>query len=115
MPNSRALQDEQLAPGLARVEPGLLQRDADPAARRVGLARRRRRRRRARCPTVIDSSVVSIRTVVDLPAPFGPEEAEHLAGLDPQVDAAHGLDVAASAGVVLDEAFGFNSGHGSRG
>ena len=31
------LQDEQLAAGLARVEPGLLQRDADPAARLVGV------------------------------------------------------------------------------
>ena len=54
------LQDEQLAPGLARVEPGLLQRDADLAARRVGVARRRRRRRRCALPDVIDSSVVSI-------------------------------------------------------
>ena len=39
------VQDEQLAAGLARVEAGLLQRDADPPAHAVGVARRRRRRR----------------------------------------------------------------------
>ena len=90
------LQDEQLAPGLARVEPGLLQRDADPVGARRPGRRPRRRPRRARVPDVIDSSVVSIFTVVDLPAPFGPEEPEDLAGRDAQIDAAHGLDDAGS-------------------
>ena len=37
-------------------------------------------------PDVGGSSVVSMCTAVDLPAPFGPEEAVDLAGLDAQVD-----------------------------
>ena len=37
-------------------------------------------------PDVGGSSVVSIRTVVDLPAPLGPEEAVDLAGVDMEVD-----------------------------
>ena len=37
-PEQAGLQDQQLAPVLARVEPGLLQRDADPLAHRVGVA-----------------------------------------------------------------------------
>ena len=41
-------------------------------------------------PEVGGSSVVSMWTVVDLPAPFGPEEAVHLAGGDADVDAVHG-------------------------
>ena len=57
-------------------------------------------------PDVIVSSVVSIFTVVDLPAPFGPEEAEHLARLDAQVDAAHRLDLLVAVRVALDERFG---------
>ena len=73
-PNSRACRTSSSRPGLARVEPGLLQRDADPVAHRVGVARRRPPRRRARVPEVIESSVVSIFTVVDLPAPFGPRK-----------------------------------------
>ena len=79
-PNSRRLQDQQLAAGLARVEPGLLQRDADPRAHRVGVARRRRRRRRARCPDVIVSSVVSILHGRRLAGAVRAEEAEDLAG-----------------------------------
>ena len=85
------LQDQQLAPGLARVEPGLLQRHADPAPRLVGIARnvhaghersaggdreqRRQHPHRRR-----------------LAGAVRPEEAEHLAGLDPQVDASNRLD-----------------------
>ena len=74
-------------------------------ARRVGLAGDVHARD-ARLPEVIDSSVVSIFTVVDLPAPFGPEEAEHLALLDPQVDPAHRLDIA----VVLDQSARLDGG-----
>ena len=43
-------------------------------------------------PPVGTIVVVSIPIVVDLPAPFGPDEAEHLAALDLEVDALHGLD-----------------------
>ncbi|CAM5581341.1 hypothetical protein SFUMM280S_00662 [Streptomyces fumanus] len=43
-------------------------------------------------PPVGGSSVVSIRRVVVLPAPVGPEEAEDLPLAHGQVDAAHGLD-----------------------
>ena len=66
-------------------------------------------------PAVIESSVVSIFTVVDLPAPLGPRKPNTSPACDPQVDAAHGLDHAGLVRVVLDEALGFNSGHGSRG
>ena len=38
----------------------------------------------------------------------GPEEAEDLAGLDPQVDAAHRLDDARPAAVVLDQPLGLH-------
>ena len=44
-------------------------------------------------PSVGGSSVVSMCTVVDLPAPFGPEEAVDLAFGDDEVDAVHGADV----------------------
>ena len=44
-PNSRPCRTSSSRPGLARVEAGLLQRDADPAAGAVGVARRRRRPR----------------------------------------------------------------------
>jgi hypothetical protein len=57
-------------------------------------------------------SVVNIRTVVDLPAPFGPEEAEDLAALDLQVDATHRFDRTTAVAVVLDELLGFHrQGH----
>ena len=59
-------------------------------------------------PDVIVISVVNILTVVDLPAPFGPEEAEDLPGRDLEVDAAHRLDGAAASAVVLDELLGFH-------
>ena len=42
-------------------------------------------------PPVGRRSVVSMRTVVVLPAPFGPEEGVDLTLGDVQVDAAHGL------------------------
>ena len=101
------LQDEQLAAGLARVEPGLLQRDADPPPGRVGIGghvdtgdvRRARRDRHER------------RQHPDgrrLAGPVGPEEAEHLARGDLQVDAAHRFHHAAAAAVVLDELVGIH-------
>ena len=67
------VQDEQLAAGLARVEAGLLERDADPAAGAVGIAGDVDARDLG-VTAVIDSSVVSMRTVVDLPAPLGPRK-----------------------------------------
>ena len=58
-------------------------------------------------------SVVSIRMVVDLPAPLGPRKPKTSPVVDLQVDAAHGFDRAASACVVLDELFSFHrKGHG---
>ena len=95
MPNSRACRTSSSRPVWRGSSPASC--SATPIRRRAASGSRRdvdAGDARA-CPTVIDSSVVSIRTVVDLPAPFGPEEAEDLAGLDPQVDAAHGLDRAA--------------------
>ena len=101
------LQDEQLAAGLARVEPGLLQRDADLPAGGVrigghvdaGDARRARRDRHERRQHPDGRRLAgAVRS----------EEAEDLAGIDLQVDAAHGFDRAAAAGVVLDELFGFH-------
>ena len=54
-------------------------------------------------PEVIVSSVVSMRIVVDLPAPFGPRKAKDLAGLHLQVDPANGIDNARPAPVILDQ------------
>ena len=45
-------------------------------------------------PLVGGSSVVSMCTVVDLPAPFGPEEAVDLAGSDLEIDPVDGADAA---------------------
>ncbi len=99
------MQDEQLAAGLARVEAGLLQRDADLAASAVRVARdvdagdlgaaggdRQQRREHAHGRR--------------LAGPVGPEEAEDLAGGDLEVDAADGLDRALAARVVLHKPFG---------
>ena len=61
-------------------------------------------------PDVIDSSVVSIFTVVDLPAPFGPRKPKTSPALDPQVDAADGLDASVAAVVVLDQSLGLHGG-----
>jgi hypothetical protein len=102
-----SLQDERLAPGLARVEPRLLQRDAHPAARRVGLAgdvhtghvrgpRGDREQRREH----LDHG--------GLARAVWPEEPEDLAVLDPQVDAAHRLDHPRPAAVVLDQRLGLH-------
>ena len=59
-------------------------------------------------PDVIVSSVVSIRTVVDLPAPFGPRKPKTSPVVDGQVDAADGLDVLAPALVRLDQILRFD-------
>ena len=92
-PEQPALQHQQLAAGLARVEPGLLERDADPPAHRVGVAgdvdagdARAARRDRQQRGQHLDGR--------RLAGAVRAEEAEHLAGLDAQVDPAHGLDVA---------------------
>ena len=86
--------------------PGRRSRRA-PAGRppRRGPGRRSRSRRRTApgsaitswpatvaVPDVGASSVVSIRRLVDLPAPFGPEERDELALPDVEVEAADGLD-----------------------
>ncbi len=107
------LQDHQLAAGLADVEPGLLQGDADLPPHGVGIgghvdpgharAPGRDRHERRQHP---DGR--------RLAGPVRPEEAEDLAALDMQVDAAHRLDRAPTAGVVLDELVGFyRERHGS--
>ena len=73
-PVEAALELEQLPAGLDRIQADLLQRHADAAAH----LRRRRRPRRGRrpiaLPSVGGSSVHSILTMVDLPAPFGPRK-----------------------------------------
>ena len=73
-----------------RVLAGQADRAADPAAAR----RRRRTRRRARCPRRGGSASTRIRTVVVLPAPFGPSSANTRAALDAQVDAVEDAHVA---------------------
>ena len=50
-PEQPGLQDQQLAPVLARVQAGLLERDADPLAHRVGVAGDVDARDASRCPT----------------------------------------------------------------
>ena len=51
-------------------------------------------------PAVGATVDVSIPIVVDFPAPFGPEQAEHFAGRDLHVESLHGLD---ASGVDLPE------------
>ena len=50
-----------------------------------------------------------MRMRVDLPAPFGPEEAEDLAVLDGEADAVHGGEVAE----LLDDVADVDGGHGA--
>ncbi len=64
-------------------------------------------------PEVIDSSVVSMRTVVDLPAPFGPRKPKTSPASTLQVDASNGLNVLRLAGVVLDQSLGLHRGRGA--
>ena len=61
-------------------------------------------------PPVGRSSVVSIRTVVVLPAPFGPEEAVDLALGDLEVDAVDGLDAALELALQPDTSIAATAG-----
>ena len=69
----RGLEAQVLAAGEQRVERGLLERGADRLAHLRALADDVEAATRA-VPEVGGSSVVSMRTVVDLPAPFGPRK-----------------------------------------
>ena len=60
-------------------------------------------------PEVGGTSVVNMRMSVDLPAPFGPEQAEHLAVLDGEIQRVHGGKIAEALGQI----FNFNVKHGS--
>ena len=71
-PVEPALQVEQLAPRLAVVERGVLEGHTDLQPDLLGLIGPRRSRPRVPRPRVGRSSVHSMRTRVDLPAPFGP-------------------------------------------
>ena len=51
-------------------------------------------------PDVGATKVVSIRRVVDLPAPLGPRNATELAAVDVEIEPAHGLDCLLVAGEV---------------
>ncbi len=51
-------------------------------------------------PAVGVISPTSTRSVVVLPAPFGPEQADDLSAFDPEADV---VDRAVTAGVLLDE------------
>ncbi len=73
-PLERRLQLQMLATREQRVEGGLLERGADRRAHLRALVDDVEARPRARCPPVGGSSVVSMCTVVDLPAPFGPRK-----------------------------------------
>src|SRR5262249_5548655 len=102
-----ALEDEQLATRLPRVEPRLLKRDADAPtngvrlvrdvdARDPGDARGEREQRRQHAYGR------------GLARPVWPEEAEHLAGLAPEVDTAHGLDRARATAIRLHQTLGLH-------
>ena len=67
------LQAQQLGAGLLRVERGVLEGDADAQAHLSGSRATSYPATLAR-PPVGASSVHSTRTVVDLPAPFGPRK-----------------------------------------
>ena len=95
-PVEAALQLEELAPRLHRVEPDLLQRDADPLAHLVAL--------------LIDVEPVDQRGALArrqqraehpdrrrLAGPVGAEEPEDLPARNGEVDPAHGLDLVAEA------------------
>ena len=89
------LQNEQLAPALARIEPGLLERDPDAATHRIGLAGHvhTRHLRGARGDRQQRREHAHGRR---LARAVRSQEAEHLSGLDPQVDASNRLDVSRS-------------------
>ena len=66
------LEDEVLAPGRLAVDARGLRDVADRAPHGPRLGARRRGPRRSRVPRPAFVSVARMRTVVDLPAPFGP-------------------------------------------
>ena len=70
----RRLQPHVLAAGQQRVERGLLQRGADRRRARAAPSRTMSWPATRAVPAVGGSSVVSISTVVDLPAPLGPRK-----------------------------------------
>ena len=97
-----ALEHEQLTAGLSRIEPGLLEGDADLAPGPIRIGRHvdpgdaggPRRDRHQRGQHLHRGR---------LAGPVGPEEAEHRPGRDREVDAAHGVDLAVLPTEVLDE------------
>ena len=70
----RRLQTQVLAARQQRVERGLLERGADRRAHLRALLDDVEAGHASRVPSVGGSSVVSMCTVVDLPAPFGPRK-----------------------------------------
>ena len=66
--------------GQVLVDRRVLAREPDPRAQLRRVARPRRARRRARCPASGSSSVVSTRTAVVFPAPFGPSTPRTVPG-----------------------------------
>ena len=79
---------------------------ADGAPHRARLRRRRRGRRPRRRPAVGAIRVVSMRMVVDLPAPLGPSTATSSPGAMSRSSAPHGVHGAVAAGEVLGESPG---------
>ena len=97
-----SLQDEKLAARLARVEPGLLQRDADPAPDLVRLAGHVHAGD-ARAPGRDRQQRGEHADGRRLAGAVRAEEPEDPARVDAQVHAAHRLDVPVAAAEVLDQ------------
>ena len=84
-----------------------LGQQSDAAARAGGCRIRRARRRSIEMrPAVGRINPASILIVVVLPAPFGPEQRDDLAGVDRQRDIAHGDAVVEDAAEVLGDDHG---------
>ena len=98
---------EVLEAGEPLVDGRVLAGEPDPRRARRGSATTSMPSIMAR-PASGCSSVVRMRTAVVLPAPFGPEQAEHRRALDLEVDAAQRLGVAEP----LRETFGDDCRHG---
>ena len=81
------MQLQVLLGGQVAVERRVLEHQADVAAHVVALAHDVVPGDASRAPEVGLASVQSMLIVVVLPAPLGPEEAEHLAARDLEVDA----------------------------
>ena len=97
-PVEAALQIEQFAAGLLRIQRGVLQGDTDAQADHVGAVRATSNPATVAVPDDGSSSVVSMRTVVLLPGAVRAEEAVDLAGGDVEIDAVDGDGVAESTG-----------------